>query len=204
MNPRQHETLRRFPSRRYLLALTISLFLAALSFSCKPDANQNQGAQTGASPTPAQTPLPSPKPTVRTALEDSPIIISGGSVDVNFSDGHFVLQPGLPPDPTQVFKRDNAQIVSLSVDSTPCNVPASGEFTVFINAGGNKNDVNVVNAANFVTISLDSQAYKPNGSKKHFNGGGNLKSVTVTPKSGGSPLQCANVQKHSVIRIMTN
>jgi len=200
MNRRQKEKFPKSLSRRYVLVMTMLFIVAALSFACRQD-NQNQTTQPGVSPSPQASLQPSPQK----QLDGSPIIINGGSGNVQFDDapGGFPKAPSNPPSPTETYTRMGAKIKSLLVDTTPCTVPASGDYTILIDAGGQKNDVTVTSTHNSVSISFDGATYGASGGKKHFNPTGVLKAVTVTPAGGGTPVNCGGVSSHSVITIHT-
>jgi hypothetical protein len=193
--------------RRPLLLPAVAALVLIVSFttSCPgPGANNNNGVvttqsspTTTASPSPTQglTPPPPPPPL---DTDDRPIIISGGSLDLDFNSLYYKASGGS-------FRSSNNRITTLRVyddDATDaavglCTVNFGGASDITIAysiaGGGGSGTIRVVSATgpagNTVDLTFNTTQLprrNPN-SNKHYNKKASIDSITYT---GGSPATC--------------
>lgn len=195
--------------RRSLLlpALAALVLLVSFTTSCPgPGTNNNNGGvitqsspATTVSPSPTQglNPPPPPPPL---GTDDRPIIISGGSLDLDFNPLYYQGSSG-----GGTFRSTNNRITTMRVyddDATDaavglCTVTFAGASDITIAysiaGGGGSGNVRAVSTAgsagNSVELTFNvAQLPRRNpNSNKHYNKKASIDSITYT---GGSPATC--------------
>jgi hypothetical protein len=209
-----------------LLALTSLLIIAALTAACpgpEPNGNNNNTVTTQSAPG-APTPCPTqgvgPDVPPADGSDDRPIIITGGSVDVDFNEGLFVPTNSTPG--AQTFHSVKNKLVAFRVydddKSDAGTLICGGEHTftqggslisiVFkVGSGGNQNMDIASDAANTsVDIRLNTDPAtglpKPDKSKyRHFNKKGNIVSVGWRDGTTGAMQNCTDLPSNKKMTI---
>jgi hypothetical protein len=182
----------------YLVALALLLSAALFSIGCD---NKNGSANTppGNSNTNPQL-QPTNKPDDRSG-SDEPVVITGGSIDEDFNDGAYIVDPSNP----NKFTCTNCKVTgpieitappSVGPPTTTCPVPSSGDYTITLDGGGAKKDILISIIGNTVVITSDKGEYKPTvvGGlvRKRYNGSNKIKGVRIKP-AGGVETNCTGV-----------
>ncbi|HEY0081048.1 MAG TPA: hypothetical protein VGB73_20760 [Pyrinomonadaceae bacterium] len=190
--------------RRSLLlpALAALVLLVSFTTSCPgPGTNNNNGGVVttqSPSPSPTQGAVPPPPPPMP-STDDRPIIISGGSLDLDFNPAYYQGSSG-----GGTFRSANNRITTMRVYDDDATDAAVGLCTVtfadasditiaYSVAGGGSGNIRAVStsgsAGNSVELTFNAaQLPKRNPqSNKHYNKKASIDSITYT---GGSPATC--------------
>ena len=197
--------------RLYLAFLATLFLIMALFAGCKSEGptntqtsnQQNKTVQTQASPSPA----PSIEEFKREPT-DEPIIVKGGSVDVQFNDTFFKSDGSTDP----AYKKDSGKIVSNiefldPTDSDPrtahviglCNIPDKGNSRIIIHAsrrlpnspstpGPDDKPITITSNFGEVEIRFPNIEYPNASSKPHYAQDKTIDRVEM--KNGGATTQC--------------
>lgn len=217
----QSDPTRRLSNLRSLAIFALLLLGVFLYAGCHGSTTNTPNTNDGNVPVNAQsntspqaTPSPSPKASQEVG-GDEPVVITGGSVDIDFNDATY--QPDNPTNPT-AWTCTGCKLNSVAVfdtnkgDPLPtlCPLPTGANPTVHIDAGGKKNDVTITGGTdargnNTVTVKFDNALYgaEPGNPKKHKNKNNKIKQVTVQAGSG-SPQQCPDVPPNGKCVIKIN
>ncbi|MDQ3585640.1 MAG: hypothetical protein M3407_07695 [Acidobacteriota bacterium] len=193
------------------------LFAAcAFSAACSGPKNNNYNNQP--SPTPSASQTPEPSPTARydfMFLENGerPIIVSGGSVDIDFNHDYFVRDPsmtnkfvcsGCKIDKYEMREEEEASEDGAVVEYRAGPDPATTAISIKAKHGSTNQNIEVRDVASNVemTFTTTSAGYNPRpySSRRHFSKKFKVRQVFINGsetacKEGGSSADCGKYVK---------
>lgn len=185
----------------YLVALAALLVAALASAGCDNQDGNKDG--TGNRPQGNINTSPSPQPTKPLTGSDDPVVITGGSVDLNFDERAYLVDPA---DENKFTCTDctvtgPVEITPTGGTMTTCTVPQSGDYTITMDGGGAKKNITISVIGNTVVITADKKEYGPcEPGQKHCNKTNKVKGVKIKP-AVGAETNCSGVPSNGKCKV---
>lgn len=189
----------RFRRRRYAAAFSVLLLAAFLSAGCRPQSENISGPGN-------PTPQPTPGPSEGGVFSDTPIVISGGSTEIEMDNQAFKPVPGNANKfSSTIAGKFQSVVVYDDADSAKEEdlisfvIPASGKCSIILrHKDGTITMSNESTAADKVDVEFDTAKIKPRlrtphgKARQYFNR--KMKLTGIEVKAGGNAVFCQDFQ----------